>query len=95
MKFSRPSVSMIMKRTPSRLSTWKVIRIFRDYSRIETDILAVEDEIEDIYQEINIMSQLQSKYITKYFGSYIKNSTIWIVLEYCEGGSCLDIVAIY
>ena len=59
---------------------------------IESNTLAVEDEIEDIYQEINIMSQLQSKYITKYHGSYIKNSTIWIVLEYCEGGSCLDIL---
>jgi serine/threonine-protein kinase 24/25/MST4 len=38
------------------------------------------------------MSQLQSPYVTKYYGSYIKKSSLWIILEYCEGGSCLDIV---
>lgn len=55
---------------------------------------AAEEEIEDIQQEINIMSQLSSTHITKYYGSYIKGSSLWIILEYCSGGSCLDIVII-
>jgi serine/threonine-protein kinase 24/25/MST4 len=54
-----------------------------------------EDEIEDIQQEINIMSQLHSSFVTKYYGSFIKKSKLWIIMEYCEGGSCLDMVLLF
>ncbi|OOQ90815.1 ste20-like serine/threonine protein kinase [Penicillium brasilianum] len=52
------------------------------------DVENAEDEVDDIIQEIAILSELKSPYVTKYHGSYLKGSHLWIVMEYCSGGSC-------
>jgi serine/threonine-protein kinase 24/25/MST4 len=56
------------------------------------DVENAEDEVDDIIQEISILSELHSPYVTKYHGSYLKGSDLWIIMEFCAGGSCGDLL---
>jgi serine/threonine-protein kinase 24/25/MST4 len=51
------------------------------------------DELEDVQQEISVMSHCNCRQLTKYFTSFLSGSQLWIVMEYLEGGSLSDLLA--
>ncbi|XP_059932920.1 mitogen-activated protein kinase kinase kinase kinase 2 isoform X2 [Gadus macrocephalus] len=49
------------------------------------------DDITAIQQEITMMKECKHKNIVAYFGSYHRNTKLWICMEFCGGGSLQDI----
>ncbi|XP_056155985.1 mitogen-activated protein kinase kinase kinase kinase 2 isoform X2 [Lampris incognitus] len=49
------------------------------------------DDITSIQQEITMMKECKHKNIVAYFGTYHRNTKLWICMEYCGGGSLQDI----
>ncbi|GAB2284489.1 hypothetical protein Dimus_018942 [Dionaea muscipula] len=58
------------------------------------DLEESEDDIEDIQKEISVLSACRSPYITEYYGSYVNQTKLWIIMEYMAGGSVADLVSI-
>lgn len=54
--------------------------------------LEQNDDLASLQKEIGILSQCHHGNITAYVGSFVKNYKLWIVMEYIDGGSCLDLM---
>lgn len=53
---------------------------------------ASDEDVSVTVLEIQLLSRLRSKYITKYHEALVSNMSLWIVMEYCGGGSCSDLL---
>lgn len=54
-----------------------------------------EDDVDDIQREIALLSQLthaRSQNITPYYGSFLNDTKLWIIMAYAAGGSVRTIV---
>ncbi len=56
------------------------------------DLEEADDDIEDIRKEISILSELESDFVTRYYGSFIEGTRLSIVMEYLGGGSVFDLM---
>lgn len=70
-------------------------RIKKDNSIVAIKVIQLDETTEDInvlIQEIQFLSGLRSPFITKYLETFINGMSMWIVMEYCGGGSCGDLL---
>jgi len=72
----------------------KVYRALLKDNGLEVAIkkIQIDSELCDIIKEISIMRQCESPFVVRYFGSYFADSSLWIVMEYCGGGSVSDLL---
>ncbi|KAI8872129.1 kinase-like protein [Ramicandelaber brevisporus] len=46
-----------------------------------------EEEMREVINEISLLTQLRSPHITRYHGSFVHGTKLWIVMDYAAGGS--------
>ncbi|KAI9857050.1 MAG: hypothetical protein M1813_008656 [Trichoglossum hirsutum] len=74
--------------------------VYKAIERATGDIVAIkhidlessEDDIQEIQQEIAVLSTCASPFVTQYKTSFVRGCKLWIIMEYLGGGSCLDLV---
>lgn len=56
----------------------------------------LDDDVSDIQREIALLSELrysEAQNITRYYGSFLVGTKIWIIMDYAEGGSIRNLVS--
>ncbi|KAL2917495.1 cyclin-dependent protein kinase [Polyrhizophydium stewartii] len=67
------------------------------HERVAIKVVNIEecgDDIDEIRNEIAVLSDLHSEWVTRYYGSFIRGTELWIVMEFCSGGSCRDLASV-
>lgn len=58
------------------------------------DLEENDDDLIDIQKEIDMLRACESKYVAKYFGCCLVDTSLWIVMEYMDGGSVREVIAV-
>ena len=74
--------------------------VYKAYDKEKGNVVAIkvinlehtEEDIDLLAQEIFFLSELKSPYITNYITTMTEDVSMWIVMEYCGGGSCSDLI---
>ncbi|KAK9322158.1 kinase-like domain-containing protein [Lipomyces orientalis] len=72
--------------------------VYKGYNTAEKKVVAIkvlnldtaEDEVKDVRHEIALLSELKqgdAQNIVRYHGSHLVGSRLWIIMDYCAGGS--------
>ncbi|KAG5176290.1 hypothetical protein JKP88DRAFT_335952 [Tribonema minus] len=56
------------------------------------DLESQEDDMEDVQQEISMLQTCKCPQLTHYYGSFMVDSSLWIVMELLEGGSLQELM---
>ncbi|GAB5360108.1 hypothetical protein AAMO2058_000598900 [Amorphochlora amoebiformis] len=53
-----------------------------------------KDDYEDLQLELKILAECDSPYLTAYYASFVFDNHFWIAMEYCGGGSVMDLMEV-
>jgi len=56
--------------------------------------VGIDNDLDDLLLEIMFMKSCISDNIVRYFGSYVCGQELWIVMEFCSGGSVSDLMRV-
>lgn len=56
------------------------------------DLESSQDDIEETQREIAMLASCRNEHITQYFGCFVHEYELWIVMEFLNAGSCLDLI---
>lgn len=71
--------------------------VYKAYHKESGNIVAVKvvpitSDIDSLRKEIQILKQCKCPHIVRYFGSYLKDNDLWLIIEYCNAGSVADLI---
>ena len=61
---------------------------------VAVKIVPTNGDITQLKREITILKECKSPYIVSYYGSYLKDNKLWLIMEYCAAGSVVDLIKI-
>ena len=73
-------------------------KVFKALHHASNRILAVkivplEEDTGEVAREIEHLKECECPNIVQYHGSFLHEERLWILMEFCEGSSLLDIMA--
>jgi serine/threonine protein kinase len=60
---------------------------------VAVKVVSLEDDNGQLENEIELLKACKHSGIVQYFSSFVHQSKLWIVMEYCEGSSLLDVMS--
>lgn len=65
-----------------------------DGALVAIKVLPLDGDMSELRKEISILCRCASPHVVSFFGSFVKDGSIHIVMENCGGGSLADLLAV-
>jgi len=97
-EYGHPESIFDIKETLGVGASGKVYRASHKKTKFDIAIkvihLSNQQLLEDLDKEINVLKKCKSPLVVAYYGSFINNEEVWILMDYCELGSVKDLIKI-
>jgi serine/threonine protein kinase len=59
---------------------------------VAVKVLSLEQDWLPLLKEVNMVTDLQNDGIVNYYGWFFEDGCLWLIMEFCDGGSLCDII---